>query len=73
MQYAAVVQTQNIHGCVDIFQYMEVDQILDRKNVPWDLPADYFETIYVNHVIEHEASVPEFLNEVHGIAKKATV
>ena len=55
---------------VDIFQYPEVDQILDLNNVPLDLPADHFETIYANHVIEHVASIPEFMNEVHRIAKK---
>ena len=59
---------------VDIFLYPEVDQILDLNNLPWDLPADHFETIYANHVIEHVASIPEFMNEVHRIAKKgATV
>ena len=54
---------------IDIFQYPEVDQILDLNNVPWDLPADHFEIIYAQHVIEHVASIPEFMNEVHRIAK----
>ena len=47
---------------VDIFQYPEVGQILCRNNVPWNLTA--------NHVIEHVTSMPEFMNEVHRIAKK---
>ena len=54
---------------VDIFQYPEVDQLLDLNSVPWDLPADHFETIFANHVIEHVESIPEFMNEVHRIAK----
>jgi hypothetical protein len=49
-----------------IFQYPEVSQILDLNNVLWNLPA--------NHVIEHVTSMPEFMNEVHCIAKnRATV
>ena len=54
---------------IDIFQYPEVDQILDLNNVPWDLPADHFDIIYAQHVIEHVASIPELMNEVHHIAK----
>ena len=54
---------------IDIFQYPEVDQILDLNNVPWDLPADHFEIIYAQHIIEHVASIPEFMNEVYRIAK----
>ena len=54
---------------IDILQYPEVDQILDLNNVPWDLPADHFEIIYAQHVIEHVASIPEFMNEVQRIAK----
>ena len=54
---------------IDILQYPEVDQILDLNNVPWDLPADHFEIIYAQHVIEHVVSIPEFMNEVHRIAK----
>jgi len=47
---------------IDIFQYPEVDQILDLNNVPWNFPADHFETIYALHVIENVASIPEFMN-----------
>jgi predicted SAM-dependent methyltransferase len=54
---------------VDIFQYPEVDQLLDLNSVPWDLPVDHFETIFANHVIEHVESIPEFMNEVYRIAK----
>ena len=52
-----------------MFQYSEIDQILDQNKATWDFPADHFETIYAQHVIEHVASIPEFMNEVHRIAK----
>ena len=53
-----VFQKLKIHGGVDIFLYPEVDKILDLNNLPWDLPACHFETIYANHVIEHVAYIP---------------
>jgi predicted SAM-dependent methyltransferase len=50
-------KVENSWGC-GVFLYQEVDQILDLNNLPWDLPADHFETIYANHVIEHVTSIP---------------
>ena len=47
---------------IDIFQYSEIDQILDQNKSTWYFPADHFETIYVLHVIENVASIPEFMN-----------
>ena len=47
---------------IDIFQYSEIDQILDQNKATWDFPANHFETIYALHVIENVASFPEFMN-----------
>ena len=54
---------------IDLYPFPGVDQTLDLNVTPWDLPSDQFETIYANHIIEHVASVPAFMNEVHRISK----
>ncbi len=54
---------------VDLHKYAGVDQVLDMNDLPWDLPANRFETIYAHHVIEHVSSVVDFMNEIHRVAK----
>ncbi len=61
-------KVENAWG-IDIFQYPEVNQILDLNETPWDLPSNHFKTIYAHHVIEHVSSIPDFMNEVHRISK----
>ena len=55
---------------VENFKFLEMDQILDLNDVPWDLSVAHFETIFSNHVIEHVSSMQESMNDVHCIAKK---
>ena len=45
-----------------MFQYSEIDQILDQNKSTWGFLANHFETIYALHVIENVASIPEFMN-----------
>ncbi|MFQ3582354.1 class I SAM-dependent methyltransferase [Chloracidobacterium validum] len=45
-----------------------VDVVHDLDVRPYPFPADTFDEIYARHVIEHVASVPDFLSELHRIA-----
>ena len=58
---------------IDHYPYPGVDQVLDINQTPWDLPADHFDTFYMRHIIEHVASIPNLMNEVHRVAKDGAV
>ncbi|MCS7079868.1 MAG: class I SAM-dependent methyltransferase [Chloracidobacterium sp.] len=45
-----------------------VDVVHDLDARPYPFPDNTFDEIYARHVIEHVASVPEFLAELHRIA-----
>ncbi len=53
---------------IDHHPYPGVDQVVDLDACPWPLPDGHFRRIIAHQVIEHIASIPRFLSEIHRIA-----
>jgi SAM-dependent methyltransferase len=62
-------------GCWNVDARAEVapDLVWDLDRRPYPLPRNHFERVYVLDVVEHLASVREFLEEVHEILAPAGV
>jgi SAM-dependent methyltransferase len=45
----------------------EPDLVWDLEQRPWPLPRDHFEHIYAFDVVEHVASVQDFVEEAHDL------
>jgi SAM-dependent methyltransferase len=45
----------------------EPDLVWDLDRRPWPLPRDHFEHIYAFDVVEHVASVQDFVEEAHAL------
>jgi len=54
---------------IDRHPYPGVDVVWDLDRTPWPFEEDTFDEIVASHVIEHVASIPDFMREVHRIAK----
>jgi SAM-dependent methyltransferase len=44
-----------------------VDVVHDLRDVPWPLPANHFERVICQDVIEHVPDVAAFLHEIHRV------
>jgi SAM-dependent methyltransferase len=60
-----------VEGCfgVDHHPYPGVDQIVDFDSPPWPIKDSSFDVIYARHIIEHVASIPDFMGEIHRIGR----
>lgn len=54
---------------VDRFPYPGVDIVHDLDDVPWPLAENSFDRIIASHLIEHVASIPDFMREIHRVAR----
>lgn len=53
--------------CLNVDLRGEPDLTWDLDRHPYPLPRDHFELIYVSDVVEHLASVQDFMEEVHSL------
>ncbi|HPF12972.1 MAG: methyltransferase domain-containing protein [Planctomycetes bacterium] len=54
---------------VDHHPYAGVDQIADLDQTPWELPTGHFEVVHAHHVIEHVASIPDWMREIRRVCR----
>ena len=54
---------------VDHFPYPGVDVVCNLDEAPWPLDDNSFDRIIASHVIEHVKSIPDFMREIHRIAR----
>lgn len=52
---------------VDRAARVEPDLVWDLDQLPYPLPDSHFSRIYASDVVEHLASIPEFMREVHRL------
>ncbi len=59
---------------VDIYPFEGVDIVHDLNVLPWPIEDNSFDMINAKHIIEHVESIPDFMHEIHRVAKSgATV
>ncbi len=58
-------------GClgIDHHPYPGVDVVCDLDETPWPVADDSFDRVFASHVIEHLASIPSFMSEVHRVSR----
>lgn len=61
-------KTANAIG-IDHFAYPGVDVVCDLDVTPWPLVTSSFDKIVASHVIEHVASIPSFMRELHRVGR----
>jgi SAM-dependent methyltransferase len=61
-------KTPNAIG-IDRHPYPGVDVVCNLDITPWPLRDNSFEKIVARQIIEHVESIPDFMREVHRIAK----
>lgn len=54
---------------VDIFPFEGVDIVHDLNILPWPMEDNSFELVNAKHIIEHVDSIPDFMQEIHRVAK----
>ncbi len=54
---------------VDHHPYPGVDVVCDLDRTPWPLLDCSFDKVVASHIIEHVASIPDFMREIHRIAR----
>ena len=54
---------------VDIYPFEGVDIVHDLNIIPWPIADNSFDIINAKHIIEHVESIPDFMHEVHRVAK----
>lgn len=58
---------------VDMHSYDNVDQLQNLDAESWDIESNSYSYIKAHHVIEHVAEIPQFLAEIHRIAKPGAI
>jgi SAM-dependent methyltransferase len=53
--------------CWNVDMRGEPDLVWDLEQRPWPLPRDHFEHIYAFDVVEHVASIQDFVEEAHAL------
>lgn len=52
---------------VDIHQFDGVDRVIDLEKVPWELPSNQFDVVYMLQVLEHLQNPAEVMLELYRI------
>lgn len=58
---------------VDWYPFEGVDLVADLDRGPWSLADNRFDTVIASHVIEHVASIPAFMNEIHRVSRHGAI